>query len=56
MEFLSPLENLPGPFSFDKLRMVSLIEPFAKEGDQTSDFRLRRSENWVKNKNEQKSE
>ena len=25
-------ENLPSPLSFDKLRMVSLVEPFAKEG------------------------
>jgi len=25
-------ENLPHPLSFDKLRMVSLVEPFAKEG------------------------
>jgi hypothetical protein len=25
-------ENLPSPLSFDKLRMVSFVEPFAKEG------------------------
>jgi len=26
-------ENLSFPLSFDKLRMVSLVEPFAKEGN-----------------------
>ena len=25
-------ENLPLPLSFDKLRMVSVVEPFSKEG------------------------
>jgi hypothetical protein len=26
--------NLPSSLSFDKLRMVSLVEPFAKEGNR----------------------
>jgi hypothetical protein len=28
------LQNLPSPLSFDKLRMVSFVEPFAKEGEK----------------------
>jgi hypothetical protein len=32
IELTQTLLNLPSPLSFDKLRMVSLVEPFVKEG------------------------
>ena len=32
IELTPSLENLPWPLSFDKLRIVSRVEPFTKEG------------------------